>query len=950
MVELKKADGTGADLAVTGRVTVDAANKIIAVDPDGGLAAGSYTVKVLANTVEDVHGNAVAAASATFTVDAAAPTVTFAPKNGATAGPGVTVKATFTEAIRNVGDGSAVTNANAHLAVELKKDGAGDDLAVVGRVTVNGNKTVLAIVPASPLAAGSYTVRVLGNAVEDAYGNAVATASATFTVDATAPTVAMTGVPAYINGTAPFTATLTFDEAVTGFVAGDVRASNAGLSGWAETTPGRAFEVDVTPDGGGDVTVTVAMNSARDADGNAGPAAAVSRTAIWDATPPEVSIAFDPPSFGPANLDVAVTFAFTEIVTGFDPDDITVAGGDKPAALTSSQDGQVYRGVFTPTGSSGDLEVSVARHAATDRAGNPGPADTVAAAATRLAPAPVSAPVIETFTAHPAAAAPGEAVTLRWTLSGGEAVQQTVTGGELGDDIGEEVDPGVTVLTVRPTEDTVYTLTVGSSPELVDRATVAVAVTSEPVEPVEPVNAAPTGVGVDWVVPAADGVIAEDVDAGAGRVRVAELSALDEDAGDRHVFRVSDTAILEVIDAALYLKQGAALDYETAPSHRFTVTATDSGGLRFTGPEQTLTVADANEAPTGVGVDWVVPAAGGVIAEDVDAGAGRVRVAELSALDEDAGDRHVFRVSDTAILEVIDAALYLKQGAALDYETAPSHRFTVTATDSGGLRFTGPEQTLTVADANAAPTGVGVDWVVPAADGVIAEDVDAGAGRVRVAELSALDEDAGDRHVFRVSDTAILEVIDAALYLKQGAALDYETAASHRFTVTATDSGGLRFTGPEQTLTVADANEAPTGVGVDWVAPAAGGVIAEDVDAGAGRVRVAELSALDEDAGDRHVFRVSDTAILEVIDAALYLKQGAALDYETAASHRFTVTATDSGGLRFNRPRTDADGGRRQRGAHRRGGGLGGSGGGRGDCRGRGRGRRACSGCGVVGP
>ena len=415
-------------------------------------------------------------------------------------------------------------------------------------------------------------------------------------------------------------------------------------------------------------------------------------------------------------------------------------------------------------------------------------------------------------------------------------------------------------------------------------------------------NAAPTGVGVDWVVPAADGVIAEDVDAGAGRVRVAELSALDEDAGDRHVFRVSDTAILEVIDDALYLKQGAALDYETAASHRFTVTATDSGGLRFTGPEQTLTVADANEAPTGVGVDWVVPAADGVIAEDVDAGAGRVRVAELSALDEDAGDRHVFRVSDTAILEVIDAALYLKQGAALDYETAPSHRFTVTATDSGGLRFTGPEQTLTVADANEAPTGVGVDWVVPAADGVIAEDVDAGAGRVRVAELSALDEDAGDRHVFRVSDTAILEVIDDALYLKQGAALDYETAASHRFTVTATDSGGLRFTGPEQTLTVADANEAPTGVGVDWVVPAADGVIAEDVDAGAGRVRVAELSALDEDAGDRHVFRVSDTAILEVIDDALYLKQGAALDYETAASHRFTVTATDSGGLRFTGP------------------------------------------------
>ena len=212
-MELKKADGTGPDLAAANRVSVDAANRIVTIDPDGGLAAGSYTVKVLANAVEDVHGNAVAAASATFTVDATAPTVTFVPKNGATAGPGVTVTATFSEAIRNV-DGADLTDANAHAAVELKKDDAGADLAVGGRVTVNSNKTVLAIVPASPLAAGSYTVRVLDNRVEDNAGNALASAqTATFTVDAAAPTVTFSPLHGATAGPG-VTVKATFTEAI----------------------------------------------------------------------------------------------------------------------------------------------------------------------------------------------------------------------------------------------------------------------------------------------------------------------------------------------------------------------------------------------------------------------------------------------------------------------------------------------------------------------------------------------------------------------------------------------------------------------------------------------------------------------------------------------------------------------------------------------------------------
>ena len=133
VVELKK-DNTGSDLAVTGRVTI--LGQVITIDPASALITGSYTVRVLANLVEDHHDNPLGTAqTATFTVDAAAPSVTFSPVG--TVGPDVTVTVTFGEAVRNINNNS-VTDSNAHAVVELKKDNTGSDLAVTGRVTILG--------------------------------------------------------------------------------------------------------------------------------------------------------------------------------------------------------------------------------------------------------------------------------------------------------------------------------------------------------------------------------------------------------------------------------------------------------------------------------------------------------------------------------------------------------------------------------------------------------------------------------------------------------------------------------------------------------------------------------------------------------------------------------------------------------------------------------------------
>ena len=204
---------------------------------------------------------------------------------------------------------------------------------------------------------------------------------------------------------------------------------------------------------------------------------------------------------------------------------------------------------------------------------------------------------------------------------------------------------------------------------------------------VEPPNRAPTAVTVTWVAPAANGEIAENVDTGAGRIRIAELFATDPDADDTHTFAVSDTAAFEVDGFVLYLRQGVALDHETTPSLTFTVTATDKGGLSVTSAEQTLTVADANEGPTSVTVTWVAPAVDGTIAENLDTGGGRIRVAVLSATDPDAGDEPAFSLegADAGSFEVDGANLYLRRGVALDHDVKPVYVAVVVATDGAGL-------------------------------------------------------------------------------------------------------------------------------------------------------------------------------------------------------------------------------------------------------------------------
>ena len=92
-----------------------------------------------------------------------------------------------------------------------------------------------------------------------------------------------------------------------------------------------------------------------------------------DTTPPGVTIALD------SEAPWLLKFEFSEPVSGFGEDDITVGDGDKwhlkPASLTPDARGEVFTAEIVPApGFRGPLSVSIPAGAASDGAGNPSPA------------------------------------------------------------------------------------------------------------------------------------------------------------------------------------------------------------------------------------------------------------------------------------------------------------------------------------------------------------------------------------------------------------------------------------------------------------------------------------------------------------------------------------------------------------------------------------------------
>lgn len=368
---------------------------------------------------------------------------------------------------------------------------------------------------------------------------------------------------------------------------------------------------------------------------------------------------------------------------------------------------------------------------------------------------------------------------------------------------------------------------------------------------------------------------------------IGTLSTEDVDAGDSHTYNLvagdgaTDNDSFTIVGDAV--QTAAVFDFETQNTFSIRVRSTDAEGATVD-EVIAITLGDVNEAPTDLAIT------NASIAENMAVG---TELGTLSSVDEDAGDSFSYSLvsgtgdDDNASFEVADGKLVSK--ASFDFETKSAYTVRLQTSDADGLSF---EKAIAIAvsDANESPTVLGISATT------LVENAEAG---TEIGSLSTEDPDASDTHTYALvsgdgdDDNALFAIGNGALI--SDASLNFEERATYKVRIAAADAGGLSF---EQTVTVTvtDANDAPTDITADNLSVVENGA-AGDV--------VGTLSATDEDAADSHTYALvagegsDDNASFEL--DGNQLKALAAFDFETKASYSIRVSTVDAGGASYEK-------------------------------------------------
>ena len=332
--------------------------------------------------------------------------------------------------------------------------------------------------------------------------------------------------------------------------------------------------------------------------------------------------------------------------------------------------------------------------------------------------------------------------------------------------------------------------------------------------------------------------------------RSASSTSLRRTAARRHQFTVFDpngpSATYELTDDAggrfridpvtgeVTVANGAAIDYETAPGHVYTITAKGTVGDLSTSQTFAINVNNVNEAPRGVTFVDAVTA----IDENTTVGAG-IKVADVTVADDTLGSASLsLSGADAAFFALRGGSLFFV-GASPDFEAKASYSVTVEADDPsvGGSIDASATFTLDVNDVNEAPTALSFANVVATID----ENAIVGSG-IKVADVVVTDDALGSATLsLSGADSAFFELRGSELYFI-GASPDFEKKSSYAVTVEADDPtvGGAVDASAGFTLSLNDLNDnTPSinnsaAVAVDENAPGGtlvGIVTASDLDA-----------------------------------------------------------------------------------------------------------------------
>jgi large repetitive protein len=305
-----------------------------------------------------------------------------------------------------------------------------DDVTVTGGtkgtfLAVSETVYTLVVTPTDGVQSGQIIVQLPAGAGADAAGNPTTAASPSIQAYDTLPPSVRVSTSTAGPTTGPVTFTFTFSEAVTGFTASDVVVTG-GTAG-ALSGSGTTYTMVVTPPADASGALTVDLPAARvvDAVGQDNTALAAPVSVPFDTAAPTLTITDNVPG-ATAGGTVTYTFTFSEAVSGFGIDDVTVTGvpGGTIGTLTTVSP-SVYTLAVTPAANtSGSIGVSVAAAAVIDGAGN---ASGAAAAAAQAFNTDTSLPTLTITDSVPGGTPTTGPVTFTFTWS------EPVTGFTFGD-------------------------------------------------------------------------------------------------------------------------------------------------------------------------------------------------------------------------------------------------------------------------------------------------------------------------------------------------------------------------------------------------------------------------------------------------------------------------------------------------------------------------------------
>ena len=320
-------------------------------------ATGSITLSVAAAVAVDDASNDNTAADdkvVNYNTDNTSPSVVITTdKDSLGKGETATVTVTFSEAVTGFTSDELTTNGGALTAF------SGSGTTYTATLTPPDDAT------------GSITLSVAAAvAVDDASNDNTAADDkvVNYNTDNTSPSVVITTDKDSLGKGETATVTVTFSEAVTGFVESELVASDGQLTAFSGS--GTTYTATLTPpdDATGSITLSVAAAVAVD-DASNDNTAADDKVVNYntDNTSPSVVITTDKDSLGKGET-ATVTVTFSEAVTGFTSDELTTNGG----ALTAfSGSGATYTATLTPPDdATGSITLSVAAAVAVDVASN----------------------------------------------------------------------------------------------------------------------------------------------------------------------------------------------------------------------------------------------------------------------------------------------------------------------------------------------------------------------------------------------------------------------------------------------------------------------------------------------------------------------------------------------------------------------------------------------------